>query len=105
MSNAERPTHLLAMSIQVGHNVSAKYWKHARTWQCSGSCALQDMVLFNDTIRYNIEYGRLGAGKAEVYAAARRVSQSILQAVHLLTCSHAAANQDTSPLQVTDNTA
>jgi ABC-type multidrug transport system fused ATPase/permease subunit len=39
------------------------------------------MVLFNDTIRYNIEYGRLGAGEAEVYAAARRVSQSALPIV------------------------
>jgi ABC-type transport system involved in Fe-S cluster assembly fused permease/ATPase subunit len=31
------------------------------------------MVLFNDTIRYNIEYGRLGADEAAVYAAAQRV--------------------------------
>ncbi len=35
--------------------------------------AAQDMVLFNDTIRYNIEYGRLGAGEAAVHAAARQV--------------------------------
>lgn len=32
----------------------------------------QDMVLFNDTIRYNIEYGRLGATKAEIEDAARK---------------------------------
>jgi len=31
----------------------------------------QDTVLFNDTIRYNIHYGRTGAGEAEVVEAAR----------------------------------
>jgi len=31
----------------------------------------QDTVLFNDTIEYNIAYGRPGAGHAEVVAAAR----------------------------------
>ena len=31
----------------------------------------QDTVLFNDTIRYNIAYGRDGAGQAEIEAAAR----------------------------------
>ncbi|MBF9033655.1 ATP-binding cassette domain-containing protein [Rhodobacterales bacterium HKCCE2091] len=31
----------------------------------------QDTVLFNDTIRYNIAYGRPGAGFAEIEAAAR----------------------------------
>ena len=31
----------------------------------------QDTVLFNDTVAYNIAYGRPGAGKAEVEAAAR----------------------------------
>ena len=31
----------------------------------------QDMVLFNDTIGYNIAYGREGAGQAEIEAAAR----------------------------------
>jgi ATP-binding cassette subfamily B protein len=31
----------------------------------------QDTVLFNDTIRYNIVYGRPGAGPAEIEAAAR----------------------------------
>jgi ATP-binding cassette subfamily B protein len=31
----------------------------------------QDTVLFNDTIRYNIHYGRTGAGGAEVIEAAR----------------------------------
>ena len=31
----------------------------------------QDTVLFNDTIRYNIHYGRTGAGEAEVTEAAR----------------------------------
>ncbi len=31
----------------------------------------QDTVLFNDTIRYNIAYGRIGATDAEVEAAAR----------------------------------
>jgi ABC-type transport system involved in Fe-S cluster assembly fused permease/ATPase subunit len=31
----------------------------------------QDSVLFNDTIGYNIAYGRDGAGAAEVEAAAR----------------------------------
>ncbi|MBA4791763.1 MAG: ABC transporter ATP-binding protein/permease [Rhizobiales bacterium] len=31
----------------------------------------QDTVLFNDTIAYNIRYGRLGASEAEVEAAAR----------------------------------
>lgn len=32
----------------------------------------QDTVLFNDTIRYNIAYGRPGATEAEIYDAARR---------------------------------
>jgi ATP-binding cassette subfamily B protein len=32
----------------------------------------QDTVLFNDTIRYNIAYGRIGAGEAEILEAARR---------------------------------
>ncbi len=31
----------------------------------------QDTVLFNDSIRYNIAYGRPDAGEAEIYAAAR----------------------------------
>ena len=31
----------------------------------------QDTVLFNDTIRYNIAYGRVGASEAEIEAAAR----------------------------------
>jgi len=34
----------------------------------------QDTVLFNDTIGYNIAYGREGAGEAEVVAAARGAS-------------------------------
>jgi ATP-binding cassette subfamily B protein len=32
----------------------------------------QDTVLFNDTIRYNIAYGRFGASEAEILEAARR---------------------------------
>ena len=31
----------------------------------------QDTVLFNDTIRYNIAYGRIGASESEIEAAAR----------------------------------
>ncbi len=31
----------------------------------------QDTVLFNDTIRYNIGYGRIGAGEADILEAAR----------------------------------
>ncbi|MBV9550730.1 MAG: ABC transporter ATP-binding protein/permease [Alphaproteobacteria bacterium] len=31
----------------------------------------QDTVLFNDTVRYNIGYGRIGAGNAEIEEAAR----------------------------------
>ncbi|HEY3776912.1 MAG TPA: ABC transporter ATP-binding protein/permease [Rhizomicrobium sp.] len=31
----------------------------------------QDTVLFNDTIRYNIAYGRIGAGEADIADAAR----------------------------------
>jgi ATP-binding cassette, subfamily B, heavy metal transporter len=31
----------------------------------------QDTVLFNDTIRYNIAYGRIGANEADIKAAAR----------------------------------
>lgn len=34
----------------------------------------QDMVLFNDTILYNIRYGRLGATEAEVHDAARQAA-------------------------------
>ena len=36
--------------------------------------ALQDMVLFNDTIYYNILYGRLGATPEDVFAAARQAA-------------------------------
>lgn len=41
----------------------------------------QDTVLFNDTIRYNIAYGRDGASQAEIEAAARaaRIHDFILQ--------------------------
>ncbi|KAM0829465.1 hypothetical protein ACQ4PT_066857 [Festuca glaucescens] len=34
----------------------------------------QDTVLFNDTIKHNIQYGRLSASDEEVYDAARRAS-------------------------------
>ncbi len=34
----------------------------------------QDMVLFNETIFYNIAYGRLDAPAEEVYAAARQAA-------------------------------
>ena len=34
----------------------------------------QDMVLFNETIFYNIAYGRLDATAEEVYAAARQAA-------------------------------
>uniref|UniRef100_A0ACD5WW65 Uncharacterized protein n=1 Tax=Avena sativa TaxID=4498 RepID=A0ACD5WW65_AVESA len=34
----------------------------------------QDTVLFNDTIKHNIQYGRLSANDEEVYDAARRAS-------------------------------
>lgn len=33
----------------------------------------QDLVLFNDTVRYNIAYGRLGASDSMVERAARKV--------------------------------
>lgn len=36
--------------------------------------APQDMVLFNDTIYYNILYGRLGATPEDVFAAARQAA-------------------------------
>jgi ATP-binding cassette subfamily B protein len=38
----------------------------------------QDAVLFNDTLRYNIEYGRPGAGDAEIAEAARLAALSDL---------------------------
>lgn len=34
----------------------------------------QDMVLFNDTIYYNIAYGRLSADREEVYSAAKQAA-------------------------------
>lgn len=34
----------------------------------------QDMVLFNETIFYNIAYGRLDAAPEEVYAAAQQAA-------------------------------
>jgi ABC transporter ATM len=34
----------------------------------------QDMVLFNDTIFYNIAYGKLGASASEVHAAAQQAA-------------------------------
>ena len=46
---------------------------------------LQDMVLFNDTIFYNISYGRPDATAEEVYDAARRVRA----AEHIIACTDA----------------
>lgn len=40
----------------------------------------QDLVLFNDTIYYNIMYGRLGATPEEVFDAARQVRGSAVLA-------------------------
>ena len=37
----------------------------------------QDLVLFNDTIYYNIMYGRLGATPEEVFDAARQACASL----------------------------
>lgn len=34
----------------------------------------QDVTLFNDTIHYNIAYGRKGASEEEIYRAARRAA-------------------------------
>jgi ATP-binding cassette subfamily B (MDR/TAP) protein 7 len=34
----------------------------------------QDTVLFNDTIFYNIQYGRISASKEEVYEAAKQAA-------------------------------
>ena len=34
----------------------------------------QDMVLFNESIYYNIAYGQLGASREDVYAAARQAA-------------------------------
>ena len=34
----------------------------------------QDMVLFNESIFYNIAYGKLGASREQVYAAARQAA-------------------------------
>ena len=34
----------------------------------------QDMVLFNDTIYYNIAYGNLSAGSEEVHSAAKQAA-------------------------------
>ena len=35
---------------------------------------LQDLPLFNDTIYYNILYGRLGASQDDIYAAAKQAA-------------------------------
>ena len=35
---------------------------------------LQDLPLFNDTIYYNILYGRLGASQDEIFAAAKQAA-------------------------------
>ncbi len=44
----------------------------------------QDMVLFNDTIGYNIGYGREGASQAEIEAGARGAAiDSFIEAQHL----------------------
>lgn len=37
----------------------------------------QDMVLFNDTIYYNILYGRLDASEDEVYQVSHRRAQQV----------------------------
>ena len=41
----------------------------------------QDLVLFNDTIYYNIRYGRLGATREEVEEAAKQVGGAAAAAV------------------------
>ena len=52
----------------------------------SGLQVPQDMVLFNDTIYYNIAYGRLGADREEVYSAAKQAA--IHDQVRDLCCTH-----------------
>ena len=54
--------------------VSAHLWQpcgHSthRSW-----CCLQDLPLFNDTIYYNILYGRLGATQEDIFQAAQQAA-------------------------------
>ena len=37
-------------------------------------CWLQDLPLFNDTIYYNIMYGRLGASQEDIFQAAQQAA-------------------------------
>lgn len=51
----------------------------------------QDMVLFNDTIFYNIAYGNLGASKADVEAAAKAAQVCLPQIMYGLNNTYATA--------------
>ena len=44
----------------------------------------QDTVLFNDTVKYNIAYGRIGANEAEIKEAARlaQIDKFIVELPH-----------------------
>ena len=50
-----------------------RYVKDVSELSPSFRYSLQDLVLFNDTIYYNIQYGRLDATREEVEDAARQV--------------------------------
>ena len=53
--------------------INGTYRLHGRNSNREYFLFVQDMVLFNDTIFYNISYGRPEASAEEVYDAARRV--------------------------------
>lgn len=45
------------------------FWEFVCSWMCR---CLLDTVLFNETIRYNIAYGKLGATQEEIEDAAKQ---------------------------------
>lgn len=63
-----QPTACMACADGLVKRIKAHHWSAHFCWlQVMIICAsLQDCVLFNDTIRYNIRYGRIAASDAEV---------------------------------------
>lgn len=70
-------------------------WVSKQGWGCCGTsvpelsdelpalteCSVQDLVLFNDTIQYNINYGRLDASREEVEEAAKQARGAAVAAL------------------------
>ena len=60
------------MSVVVG--LCNSQWEACCRFTCCHCWCLQDLPLFNDTIYYNILYGRLGASQEDIFQAAKQAA-------------------------------